>query len=132
LSGTSLSADVSPTNSTHVAETDVGPADGGVTTDRADDVPIDARQTDADLTHTILTKAAQTGLDPVASNTSGAGIISLDTPAQAEIEGNGNRRSRRKRATYEFADSARCKQHLSTSISHSGRESGSKLGGSWL
>jgi hypothetical protein len=77
LGGTSLSTNGPPTNPTDVAETDAGPTD-----------------------------AAQTSLDPISTNTDSTGIISLntgtlvaveDTPAQTEMEENGNRRSRRKR-----------------------------------
>jgi hypothetical protein len=80
LSGTSLSTDPPPINPIGVAETDVSPADGGLTADLADDVPIDARQTDVNLTHTGT---------PM--------VVDTDTPAQTEMEENGNRRSRRKR-----------------------------------
>jgi hypothetical protein len=82
LSGTSLSTDPPPINPIGVAETDASPADGGLTADLADDVPIDARQTDFDLTHTGTPMAVE---------------ACADTTAQTEMEENGNRRSRRKR-----------------------------------
>jgi hypothetical protein len=62
-----------------VFQTDASPANGGLTADLSDDVPIDARQTDVDLTHKSLTNAAQTDLDPISTNTTSTGVISFNT-----------------------------------------------------